>query len=232
METIEKNSLSNSVVREIINSIKNGDYKPGDKLPTIQELSKIFSVGLSSVREGLQQLQSIGIVDIQHGRGTYVKEKADISTLSRNIEHLLILQKPYISHLIEARRLIECETAKRAAKRANKDQIKKLLEILKNMKGNVGEIDIFAVEDVSFHLLIAESTKNPVYGIFLRSIQGLLTEEVKAVLELKGAYERAINYHESIYLAIRDRDSERASKNMYNHIADVEKAINKELKTI
>jgi GntR family transcriptional repressor for pyruvate dehydrogenase complex len=232
METIEKSSLSNSVVRQIIDSIKNGDYQPGDKLPTIQKLSKIFNVGLSSVREGLQQLQSIGIVDIQHGRGTYVKEKADINTLSRNIEHLLILQKPYISHLIEARRLIECETAKCAAKRANKDQIEQISQKLQNMKTRVGDIELFAVEDVNFHLLIAESSKNPVYGIFLKSIQGLLTEEVKAVLRLEGAYERAINYHHSIYQAIKARNSESASKSMYNHIADIERAIKKELKTI
>jgi len=230
MESIEKRSLSDSVVNRIINAIRNGDYRPGDRLPTIQKLSDILNVGLSSVREGLRQLQSLGIVEIHHGRGIFIKEMVDINLILSNVEHILIFRKPYISNLLEARKLIECETVKLAAKRASKEKIALLCEKLNNMKNLIDDINNFAKEDVSFHLLIAESTENPVFEIFLKSIHGLLMEEVKAVLKLAGAANRAIIYHENIYRAINERIPEKASEEMANHINDIERAIKEELK--
>ena len=224
---IEKESLSDSVVRAILKSLKRGDYQPGDRLPTIQELSKILNVGLSSVREGLQQLQCIGIIEIQQGKGTYVKQKVDVDMISKNIENLLILQKPYISHLLSARRVIELETVRLSAVQANNGQIQELYSKLQRMKNSLTALDIFAVEDVDFHIFIAECTGNPIFGIFLKSIQGLLTEEVRAVLRLSGAAERAINYHGQIYQAILNHDPEQAVKRMDEHITDIEKAIKK-----
>jgi len=228
MPEIHKDSLSDSVVKEILKFIKEGAIKPGDRLPTMQNMSKTFKIGLSSVREGLQKLYSMGIIEIHQGRGTYITDKIDLDAISANIENLLLLEKPYLSQLIEARRLIECETARLAAERASDDQIVRIGQILKVMKLYAGNNKKFAIEDVNFHILLAECSRNIIYTIFLKSIRGMLKEEVESVLRLPGATERALKYHESIYQAIKTRSTDVAIQKMREHLLDIERAIEKE----
>jgi len=52
---ITKISISESVLKKIVELIRNGDLKPGDKLPSIQLFSEKLQVGASSVREALKQ---------------------------------------------------------------------------------------------------------------------------------------------------------------------------------
>ncbi|GAI44621.1 unnamed protein product, partial [marine sediment metagenome] len=69
---IKKINISESVLKRIVELIRNGDLKPGDKLPSIQLFSEKLQVGASSVREALKQLQVMGIITIKQGEGTFV----------------------------------------------------------------------------------------------------------------------------------------------------------------
>jgi len=229
MKPITKSSLSTAVVEKIVDAIKRGNFKPGDKLPSMYKLSEELKVGHSSIREGLKQLQSTGLIEIKQGKGTFISERININSLSRNIGHLLILQKPDIFYLIETRMIIERGTVRLATKRASKDDIKKLSRIIQNMEANLNNLENFVEEDMSFHLKIAEFSENPILPIFFNSIRGLFLKEVEAVVRLSGGRERAINYPKKIYMAIKDRHSDRAIKAMIDHLTDIEKAISKYL---
>ena len=74
MEPIVKASVYRAVVQSILDTIKAGKIKPGEQLPSMKELCEELQVGISSVREGLRQLQSMGIIEIVQGKGTYVEE--------------------------------------------------------------------------------------------------------------------------------------------------------------
>jgi GntR family transcriptional repressor for pyruvate dehydrogenase complex len=81
---IERTSVSQSVLKRIIELIKKGDLKPGDKLPSIQLFSEKMQVGASSVREALKQLQIIGLITIKQGEGTFISDKASPAYISNN----------------------------------------------------------------------------------------------------------------------------------------------------
>ena len=62
-------------VREyILNRIRMGDYKVGDRLPTEKELMEQLQVGRATVRAALNELEHEGQVEKRHGIGTFVKE--------------------------------------------------------------------------------------------------------------------------------------------------------------
>src|SRR5947208_1253335 len=60
------------LVADLQQRIHQGDWLPGDRLPSIVQLAKALAVSTGSVREALRSLQSLGLVQITHGRGVFV----------------------------------------------------------------------------------------------------------------------------------------------------------------
>ena len=72
MFQIRRERLAGQIAEKIIQMIRNGDLKPGDKLPSEPELMKKFSVGRSSIREAIGALSLIGLITVRPGQGTHV----------------------------------------------------------------------------------------------------------------------------------------------------------------
>ena len=58
------------------------EYRPGDLMPSERELSERYGLSRTTVRLALQELERLGLVVRQHGRGTFV---ADRSAHSANL---------------------------------------------------------------------------------------------------------------------------------------------------
>ncbi len=52
------------------------EYRPGDMLPSERELSKYYGLSRTTVRLALQELERLGLVVRQHGRGTFVADRS------------------------------------------------------------------------------------------------------------------------------------------------------------
>jgi len=222
---ITKISISESVLKRIVELIKNGDLKPGDKLPSIQLFSQKLQVGASSVREALKQLQVMGIIAIKQGEGTFVKEKVGVDSLSSYIGYLLDLKKPDILYLVEARKIIERGTVALAAERASEDEINKLDNIIQRMKEIIDNPKEFAIENVNFHLTVAEASKNPILTIIFNSVYDLFIKEQQVVAKMLNLKSESIESHINIWTAIKNHNINKAIKEMEKHLNHVQKAI-------
>lgn len=222
---IKKISISESVLKRIVELIRNGDLKPGDKLPSIQLFSEKLQVGASSVREALKQLQVMGIITIKQGEGTFVSEKVGVDSLSNYIGYLLDLKRPDILYLIEARKIIERGTVALAAERASEDEIKKLKNIIQRMKEIIDDPKEFAKENVNFHLTIAKASKNPILPIIFNSVYDLFMKEQQVVAKMLNLKSKSIESHINIWNAIKNHNINEAIKEMEKHLNHVQKAI-------
>lgn len=222
---IKKISISESVLKTIVELIKNGDLKPGDKLPTIQLFSEKLQVGASSVREALKQLQVMGIITIKQGEGTFVNKKVGVDSLSSYIGFLLDLKKPDILHLIEARKIIERGTVALAAERASEDEIKKLENIIQRMKEIVNDPKEFATENVNFHLTIAKASRNPILPVIFNSVYDLFMKEQQVVAKMLNLKSKSIESHTNVWNAIKNHDVDKAMEEMEKHLNHIQKAI-------
>lgn len=64
-----------SVVRaELLGQISSGRLRPGDQVPTELQLIDQFQVSRTTVRRALRDLETMGLIDRQPGRGSFLKE--------------------------------------------------------------------------------------------------------------------------------------------------------------
>jgi len=67
-------TLQQNVVAHLKAQIERGDYVPGDRLPPMRELARMFSVSEITVRAVLQELGRLGMVESRPRLGVYVCE--------------------------------------------------------------------------------------------------------------------------------------------------------------
>ena len=212
--------------------IKSDVFKPGDKIPSIKQLSEKMAVGQGTTREALKQLQVLGIVKTIHGRGSYITSDIKNNSFSDYMSHLLVLKEPSILFLIEARKIIEIGTVQLAAKRAVKRDIKILEKIINRMEKNIEKPELFAKENTDFHVTIAQISKNYLLSIFFNTIYEIFLKEQKAVAAVLDLESESLDYHKRILNAIKERNSNNAGKEMDAHLTTVENRIKDFLKKV
>ena len=102
--------LSDSAAEEILAMITvEKRFLPGDKLPNENELSQEMEISRTTLREAVRALVANGILEIQRGRGTFVKQ--DIDTDDVKLLTPLKDVKVNVRELYEMRLIFEPEAA-------------------------------------------------------------------------------------------------------------------------
>src|SRR5690348_12013957 len=118
----EGQSLGQQVVARVLELIRTGNLRPGDRLPPERELVEIFSISRPSLREAMRALSTLGIVESRHGGGTFVTD-LDARTLLAPLDFFLQLSQVNLDDTFESRRIIEIEIVRKAATKATKADI-------------------------------------------------------------------------------------------------------------
>ena len=112
-------SLPDTVMAEIQRVFVKRNLKVGDRLPPERELARQLSVGRSSLREAMQGLQTMGLVEIRHGVGTFFTSEPSRWMLSP-LRFSNTSPRRLFAELIEARLLVEVRLAALAAERSSR----------------------------------------------------------------------------------------------------------------
>ena len=94
------------VADQILEEIRKGRWKVGDRLPPEAELALEFCVSRVCLREGLKKLNVLGIVKIMQGDGTYVNE-VNPSEFMKPLFNLLTVTENDIDEIYNARLFVE-----------------------------------------------------------------------------------------------------------------------------
>ena len=89
MDKDDKGKLYLFVYNDILNKIRSGHYRPGDKLPTEMELSDLYSVSRVTARRSLAMLENINLIYRIKKSGTFVNGKKNASSAQRIIPVIL-----------------------------------------------------------------------------------------------------------------------------------------------
>ncbi|WP_372614655.1 FadR/GntR family transcriptional regulator [Aquicoccus sp.] len=217
---IHVNYAYQQIAEEIEAQILRGELKPGDQLPGEAELGALFGVTRSTVREGLRQLESDGLVHRPSPRRLEVAvPQAD--QLTTRAGRAMALMKVTFRELWEVTMVTEPLATRLAAQRATSDEIDALQALHGDLVGSEGEMARTIELDERFHSRVAEMGHNRVLGLAREPIALLLFRGFAQIAPFAPKfYKRQIEAHSNIIAALRDRDADRAEKWARMHIED------------
>ncbi|WBB81282.1 GntR family transcriptional regulator [Micromonospora sp. WMMD882] len=80
----DKRLPSRRIADALRERIKQRELKPGDKLPSERSLAAEYGTARNTAREAVALLQAEGLVDAQHGRGVFVRNRPALMRLGAN----------------------------------------------------------------------------------------------------------------------------------------------------
>jgi GntR family transcriptional regulator len=97
----EKSPKYIQISKEIIQQIENGDFQPGDKIPSENELIKIYSISNTTARKSLLELELNGWVNRIKGKGTFVINRSEDKHITRVLGSFLAMKESFSGNLIK-----------------------------------------------------------------------------------------------------------------------------------
>jgi GntR family transcriptional repressor for pyruvate dehydrogenase complex len=205
------------VVLHIERLIESGQLKPGDRLPAERELARRIGVSRPTLRSGLQSLAALGVLESRHGAGTFIT--AGPPKLATGPLSLLASLHGFTrDEMFEVRSALEVSAAGLAAERATGHDLAAMAEEVTGMFAALQEPQAFLVHDVRFHRAVAAASKNAVLAALVEMISALVYERRRLTVELARDLKVSADMHRRIYRAIRERDGERARREMREHL--------------
>jgi len=221
---IRRSRISQQIAVQLCQMIRQGQLKPGARLPSERELAEKLQVSRASLREALRALEIAGIVAARQGGGTYIREVFDDGILSP-LSLVLDASADLVGDLWEVRSIFEPAVAFRAAVRAQADDIAALNQIIEEqsdlLSGDVPN-EAWRESNCAFHITVARTSRNEVSVHVIQLINGLLHEGRRHFATQSGRRKRAYISHRDIFEAIRAGDPQQARDAMTRHLREVE----------
>lgn len=203
-----------------------GDLRPGQRLPSENNLAIQFGVGRTTVREALRSLASQKLVATRRG----VNGGSFIITPDRDIicQYLEIglgllagAERLSVEDLIEARLALEIPAVRYAAKRHTPEQLNAIESaILQGSKQNE------EMHHAKFHVTILKASDNALLEVMTRPVFDVMRSRMVREAAPKIFWNQVLVEHERIIAAIRHRDADAAAEQMCIHINNLSSVYN------
>jgi len=219
---ISKSRLHEEIIGQIQDRIIKGELAPGEKLPAERDLAQNLGVNRGTVREALKKLEMLGLVEILHGDGIYVKnylECGNLELLKSIIYSSSTMTAGIIKNLLELRRILAPEMAAAAAANRSEEEIARMKKIIASDEQSVLE------RDLAMHSVIARAAKNLPYVFILNFNNQVFRDFGHIYFDDAENRERSKKFHRDITAAIAGRKQDEARKIMRDVLAYTDRKI-------
>lgn len=220
---IGSKSVVDQIVDNIVNAIISGDLKPGDKIPTENELCASMRVGRNSVREAIKILVAYGVLEIRRAEGTFVRDSYDQKMLYP-VLYGIILQGDSATQIVELRKILDVGILHMIVDKIDAKSLKQAEDALEQFKQKVTAADVAAEEifeaDVAFHAALKNIVQNSLLdGIYSYVEQITRMSRVKTIEKYlrEGAMEKFIGRHQELIYVLKGKQRDRIGEVVENH---------------
>jgi len=216
-KSASRKTLSESVVEQFLEQFRRGELKPGDRLPTERELMEQFGVGRSTVREALQGLARMNLIEGRPGSGTVVKP-FDLTAYLRPDLFSAMLGGSSATELLEVREIIEVAAIGLAAQRATADDLAALDDMLTSAAEALARNEPTYELSALFHVGLAHAAHNGLLLNIMLSLYELLRARGEHTVDLYSYLEWEIESHRELFNLVRAGDVAGAQRAMDAHL--------------
>jgi GntR family transcriptional repressor for pyruvate dehydrogenase complex len=214
MAGIKQQKLSDILTEKLEAMILDGSFVAGERMPAERVLAEEFNVSRPSLREAFQNLQAKGLVERKQGGGTYVNPKLNANMTDPLLA--LVANRPETQFdLLEFRHALEGMAAYYAALRGQPEDYQHLqrawLALSAEASSDIAQDAKLLAE---FYLVMAKATHNMILQHIMRSLKGMLEDNIAKNLEMLSVIPDAAQtikgYREQIVEAIVTQNPDKA----------------------
>ena len=209
LEPVQRRSLPDAVFEQLTAEIVAGGVPPGDTLPPERALTEQLGVNRQAVREALQRMALLGLIDIRHGEATRVRDYRSSAT-PELLTWLIVrpdgsLDSAVVRSVFELRATVGADAARLCAGRAVPDTVDAITAVVGEMADAVrasNEVELFTLSE-RFWSLIIEGSDNVAYQLLLNVLERVYAPlSVEALAVLMGDELHDTSGHRRIAMAI------------------------------
>jgi GntR family uxuAB operon transcriptional repressor len=216
-----------TVAQNLLTAISNGDYAAGDRLPAHTEIAAQAGVSRATAREAFLALELIGVIEVRHGDGTFVRRRAQVVGTAGSA-----LDAPP-RELIETRLRLEPITAGLAAQRITADQLERLDESINQQTALINRPDKvadFVAFGLKFHADLAPACGNSLLADIVAQLVNVEQHPLWALVNQRGlpdtySRQRQVDEHRAVLDAVRAHQAEAATHAMSLHLSELEESM-------
>ena len=232
IKRIVRSSVAEQVYSQLKENVVNGIWKPGEKIPSENQLVSLLGVSRPSIRMAIQKMITLGMIESKVGDGTYVRA-AGPSAFIDKLASMGLKPKDQIE-IMEFRKALETEALKLAVERATDEDIAELeaIHIRARAAHKKKDVETYFKEDLQFHTQIFAMSKNSIFLATLQNVKDSLfshfytmARDFFETFQVPGDKE---DKHTIIVEALKKRDVRTCVK-AYTKLAQELIAMNREL---
>jgi GntR family transcriptional repressor for pyruvate dehydrogenase complex len=205
------------VVAHVRGLLDRGELRGGDRLPAERELAKTLGISRPSLRAGLRSLAEMGVVVIRPGAGSYIAGGPPAFGTDA-LRFQAALHRFTRDQMFQARLVLEVAVAGLAARHAAPEDMIAISEEATGMFASLDDPQAFLGHDISFHRAVAAASGNPVLSALVNMVAEQFREQRQRSIDRAHDLKQAADEHRAIYVALRARDADRASRAMREHL--------------
>jgi DNA-binding FadR family transcriptional regulator len=222
LEPVQRRSLPDAVFEQLTAEIVAGGVPPGDTLPPERALTEQLGVNRQAVREALQRMAMLGLIDIRHGEATRVRDFRSSAT-PELLTWLIVradgsVDSAVVRSVFELRATVGADAARLCASRAVPDVVDAVTAVVGRMAEAVragDQVQLFALSE-RFWSLIIDGADNVAYQLLLNVLERVYAPlSVDALAVLMGDELHDIAGHRRIATAVaagNERQAELAAR--------------------
>jgi GntR family transcriptional repressor for pyruvate dehydrogenase complex len=221
---IKQKTIVEQIMEKVRELIVKDKLKPGDRIPTENELATMFGVGRSSIREAVKVFTYLGVFETQTRRGTTLNDNNSISSEALSWAFLLC-EKDFTSIMgfrkaLEQEAWIELSRRFREGDDAVPPALDRMQEQVLAMKAAIASKNLIDLNeaDYTFHkIAIAEMNNGPILALF-ETLRSFTYEEIRMSNTFRGNLGTVVSEHQAILAAVKDKDPLAAFHKFRAHI--------------
>ena len=213
---MDKELLSNRVIREIIAMIAGGAYEDGHRLPAERSLCTELGVSRGTLRKALESMEELGLIEIKHNSGIYVNNLSNAKVPDKFLPP--DFGKVALDDILVARKAIELSAIELACDRITSRQLKHLGSLLAQMEKSIPNLAQFLKVDMQFHQALVQASGNIVLIKAFEAIYEYHKFSSVFTSQHEGEEQIAFDTHVKLFNAIQKHDSKAARRIMTNHL--------------
>ena len=213
LESVRTPSLVDRVFEQLRSQILSGAIPAGSRLPNERELADTLHVNRQVVREALQRLEFLELLEVRHGQGAFVQELSASSAL-QVIEALLrdpaVITAELLDQLLVFRRHVTLSVVGLAAANRSEEQLVRARALLEAEAAEGSDPKRALDIDLRWNALLGEATGNLMYQIVTNLFTKLVARLGPLYYNEDRDHLRSMTNHRAMLRAIEARDPDAA----------------------